>query len=213
MPRFLYMGTSGPAFRYWEESPEAWQEWYWEQYEVVGASPDYLSRGDYAVHGIVGEYSLSDPGEWFGDKPDRLPDHGARREASSALEEHAVAETRAKINEALREVWPGLLPPESGRRRSGLLRVDVPDPSARPKAPGGALSRTAAPGRALSQVAATPHDREARHQPLRRRGVANERGLKPDEVLVGGAATAGRPCGHGTTIVSETRQWGILRAG
>ena len=104
VPRFLYMGTSGPSFHYWDETPEAWADWYWEQYEALGGEPNYLLRGDYAEYGVVGEYSLTDPGEWFGDSLIAYLVTVLEEEAVSRLEDPAAA--RAKIDDALRAIWP-----------------------------------------------------------------------------------------------------------
>lgn len=107
VPRFLYIGTSGPTFHFWGESPEAWSEWSLKQFEALGEDPDYLSRGEYAEYGIVGEYSLTDPGEWYGDNLIAYVVSVLEEEALAKIDDDgSVVAARDRVDNALREIWP-----------------------------------------------------------------------------------------------------------
>lgn len=109
VPRFVYMGTSEPVFLFREETPEAWETWIEDLYEGLNQNPDYLSQAEVVSFGIVSDYALSSPYEWYGDNfiayvVSVLEDEALTRFGSDA---DAMVAARLRVDAALRSVWPG----------------------------------------------------------------------------------------------------------
>ena len=109
MPRFLYAGMSEPAFLLDGRTPEEWEGWLNAIYEELGEPEDYLEHPSFAREGVVGDYSLSTPYEWYGDN---LLAYVVSVLEAAALEglppdaEAGAAEVRERITASLRAIWP-----------------------------------------------------------------------------------------------------------
>jgi hypothetical protein len=61
-----YISIEPWSYRYFDESPEEWQAWLTAISEEVGA-PAYLADGRVTGYYIPGDYSMTDPWEWYSD--------------------------------------------------------------------------------------------------------------------------------------------------
>jgi hypothetical protein len=109
VPRFVYMGTSEPEFLFREETPEAWEAWIEDVYEELNQSPDYLSQEEVVSFGIVSDYALNSPYEWYGDNFIAYVVSVLEEEALTRFgsDEDALVAARLLVDAALRSVWPG----------------------------------------------------------------------------------------------------------
>ena len=102
VPRFAYAGMSEPTFSFRGKDPEDWASWAEEVYKALGEPPTYLLDEEFASRGIVSDYALSSPHEWFADN---LIAYVVTVIEAEALEAHGTT-ARLAIDEALRSVWP-----------------------------------------------------------------------------------------------------------
>ena len=106
-PRFVYAGMSEPVFTFRGKTPNEWQAWVEGIYEDLGKSPGYLAADAFARQGIVGDYSLSTPYEWYGDNFIAYVVTVLEEEALAPLgDSEAKAAAMAQVDAALRAVWP-----------------------------------------------------------------------------------------------------------
>ena len=112
--QFLYCGISEPIFLLKGRTPDEWAGWLQAIYEETGEADDYLEHPAFAREGVVGDYSLSTPYEWYGDN--------LLAYLVTALEETALARIAARgdgpeveaaqgaasqrIVDSLRAIWP-----------------------------------------------------------------------------------------------------------
>jgi hypothetical protein len=106
-PQFLYTGISEPEFLYRGQSAQDWAQWLEEVYASLGERSDYLEDDRFTSRGIVGDYSLTTPYEWYGDNMLAYVLLTLEEAALSELEAEQAAAGRAKLTEALRAIWPG----------------------------------------------------------------------------------------------------------
>lgn len=106
-PQFLYTGISEPEFLYRGQSAQDWAEWLEEIYSILGEREDYLEDERIASRGIVGDYSLTTPYEWFGDNVQAYVLSTLEDATLSGLEPEEAAAARGKLTQALRAIWPG----------------------------------------------------------------------------------------------------------
>jgi len=106
-PQFLYTGISEPEFLYRGETAQDWAEWLEEIYADLGEPDDYLEDERFTSRGIVGDYSLTTPYEWYGDNVLAYVLLTLEEAALSGLEPEQAATAQAKLTEALRTIWPG----------------------------------------------------------------------------------------------------------
>ena len=109
VPRFVYVGASEPVFLYREETPEAWETWIEDLYEELNQSPSYLSHPEVVSFGIVSDYALSSPYEWYGDNFIAYVVSVLEEEALTTFgsDADAMVPARLQVDAALRSVWPG----------------------------------------------------------------------------------------------------------
>jgi hypothetical protein len=105
-PRFVYAGMSEPVFRFRDRTPEEWQAWVDGVYEDLDESPTYLLADDFSRQGIVGDYSLSTPYEWYGDNFLAYVVTVIEEEALRDIDPADREEAKARTDQALREIWP-----------------------------------------------------------------------------------------------------------
>ena len=106
-PQFLYTGISEPEFLYRGKSAQDWAEWVEEVYAIIGERDDYLEDERIASRGIVGDYSLTTPYEWYGDNVLAYVLVTLEEAALSGLEPEQAAKERETMTQALRAIWPG----------------------------------------------------------------------------------------------------------
>jgi len=106
MPRFLYTGISEPVFLLDGKTPEEWEGWLNAIYEELGEPEDYLEHPSFAREGVVGDYSLSTPYEWYGDNLLAYVVCVLEAAALEGLPADAATEVRERITASLRAVWP-----------------------------------------------------------------------------------------------------------
>jgi len=106
-PQFLYTGISEPEFLYRGQSAQDWAVWVEEIYSTIGERDDYLEDERIASRGIVGDYSLTTPYEWYGDNVLAYVLVTLEEAALSGLEPEQAAKGRETITQALRAIWPG----------------------------------------------------------------------------------------------------------
>jgi len=106
-PQFLYTGISEPEFLYRGKSAQDWAEWLNEIYAELGEPEDYLEDERFTSRGIVGDYSLTTPYEWYGDNVLAYVLVTLEDAALAGLEPDQAASAREKLTEALRAIWPG----------------------------------------------------------------------------------------------------------
>ena len=109
VPRFAYTGMSEPVFAFRGETPEEWAAWVDDIYEELDGSPTYLHDATFGEQGIVGDYSLSAPYEWYGDNFIAYVVSVIEEEALESFAADSSRATVAKkaVNEALLAIWPG----------------------------------------------------------------------------------------------------------
>jgi hypothetical protein len=109
VPRFVYAGMSDPFFNFLEETPEAWAAWVEEIYEQLGGSELYLLHADFDKYGVVSDYSLSTPYEWYSDNFIAYVITVIEEEALKPLSagRSATIAAKVKVDKALRAIWPG----------------------------------------------------------------------------------------------------------
>ncbi len=107
-PRFVYAGMSEPVFTFRDRTPEEWQAWVEGVYEDLGESPMYLKADGFSRQGIVGDYSLSTPYEWYGDNLLAYVIAVLEEEALASLAGDADARAAAMtgVDDTLRAIWP-----------------------------------------------------------------------------------------------------------
>jgi hypothetical protein len=110
-PQFLYTGISEPTFVLKGKAPSEWEGWLTTIYEELGEPEDYLEHASFARAGVVGDYSLSTPYEWYGDNLLAYVVGVLEATASDEIRakgegEAAVAAARQAITDSLRAVWP-----------------------------------------------------------------------------------------------------------
>ena len=106
-PQFLYTGLSEPEFLYRDKSAQDWAEWLNEIYADLGEPEDYLEDERFGSRGIVGDYSLTTPYEWYGDNVLAYVLLTLEEAALAELEPEQATDARDKLTQALREIWPG----------------------------------------------------------------------------------------------------------
>ncbi len=110
MPRFLYTGMSEPEFLLDGKTPDEWEGWLNAIYEELGEPEDYLEHPSFAREGVVGDYSLSTPYEWYGDNllayVVSVLEAAALEGLPADAEAGAAAEVREGITASLRAIWP-----------------------------------------------------------------------------------------------------------
>ena len=106
-PQFLYTGISEPEFLYRGKSAQDWAEWLNETYADLGEPEDYLEDERFSSQGIVGDYSLTTPYEWYGDNVLAYVLVTLEEAALAGLEPEQAAAAREKLTDALRAIWPG----------------------------------------------------------------------------------------------------------
>jgi hypothetical protein len=106
-PQFLYSGISEPEFLYRDRTPQDWAEWLNEVYAELGEPEDYLEHEQFASRGIVGDYSLTSPYEWFCDNLQAYLLVTLEETALAGLGPEAAERARERITASLRAVWPG----------------------------------------------------------------------------------------------------------
>ena len=109
-PQFLYSGISEPEFLYRGRTPQDWAEWLNEVYAKLGEPEDYLENEQFASRGIVGDYSLTSPYEWFSDNLQAYLLVTLEDAAVAGLAPDRAAAARQRVTASLREVWPGYEP-------------------------------------------------------------------------------------------------------
>lgn len=109
MPRYVYAGVLEPIFLFREESPQRWQAWVEELFVQLDDSSTYLHTEAFATRGIVSDYSLSTPYEWYGDNLIAYVLTAIETHALEALagDEAATEAAKDRVDEALRRIWPG----------------------------------------------------------------------------------------------------------
>jgi len=106
-PQFLYTGISEPEFLYRGKSAQDWADWLNDIYAELGEPEDYLEDERFTSRGIVGDYSLTTPYEWYGDNVLAYVLVTLEDAALASLEPAQAAVARGKLTEALRRIWPG----------------------------------------------------------------------------------------------------------
>jgi hypothetical protein len=106
-PQFLYTGISEPEFVYRDRSPQDWIEWLEAVYEELGQPENYLEDAQFVDRGIVGDYSLTSPYEWFGDNVLAYLLVTLEDAALEGLDARQAAAARERITNSLRAIWPG----------------------------------------------------------------------------------------------------------
>jgi len=106
-PQFLYTGISEPEFLYRGKTAQDWAEWVEEVYSIIGERDDYLEDERIASRGIVGDYSLTTPYEWYGDNMLAYVLLTLEEAALSGLEPEQAAAARDNLTQATRAIWPG----------------------------------------------------------------------------------------------------------
>ncbi len=106
-PQFLYAGISEPEFLYQGKMPLDWAEWLNEIYEVLGETENYLEDERFVSRGIVGDYSLTSPYEWYGDNVLAYLLMILQETATAPMDEPAAKLAQQRLVTSLREVWPG----------------------------------------------------------------------------------------------------------
>ncbi len=106
-PQFLYTGISEPEFLYRGQSAQDWAVWVEEIYSTIGERDDYLEDERIASRGIVGDYSLTTPYEWYGDNVLAYVLVTLEDAALSGLDPEQAATGRETMTQALRAIWPG----------------------------------------------------------------------------------------------------------
>lgn len=106
-PQYLYTGLSEPEFQFRGATAEDWARWLDEIYAVIGEQEDYLEDDRFARQGVVGDYSLTTPYEWYSDNALAYLLVTLEEAALAGLEPGPAAEARGRITAALRAVWPG----------------------------------------------------------------------------------------------------------
>ena len=106
-PQFLYTGISEPEFVYRDRTPQDWIEWLEAVYAELGEPEDYLEDAQFVDRGIVGDYSLTSPYEWFGDNVLAYLLVTLEDAALEGLDAQQASVARDRITAALRAIWPG----------------------------------------------------------------------------------------------------------
>jgi hypothetical protein len=106
-PQFLYTGISEPEFVYRDRTPQDWIEWLEAVYAELGEPEDYLEDAQFVDRGIVGDYSLTSPYEWFGDNVLAYLLVTLEDTALQGLDAQQASVARDRITAALRAIWPG----------------------------------------------------------------------------------------------------------
>jgi hypothetical protein len=106
-PQFLYSGISEPEFLYKGKPAMDWAEWLNEIYYELGEPDDYLEDERFVSEGIVGDYSLTSPYEWYGDNVLAYLLVTLEGTALTGKDAESAATARQRLTESLRVVWPG----------------------------------------------------------------------------------------------------------
>jgi len=106
-PQFLYSGISEPEFLYTGKPAVDWAEWLNEIYFELGEPENYLEDHRFVSQGIVGDYSLTSPYEWYGDNVLAYLLVTLETTALAGLDQSDATLARARITSSLRAVWPG----------------------------------------------------------------------------------------------------------
>jgi hypothetical protein len=106
-PQFLYSGISEPEFVYMGKPATDWAEWLNAIYIELGEPENYLEDERFASRGIVGDYSLTSPYEWFGDNVLAYLLRILEAAAIEGMNEQAASVARQRLTNSLRSIWPG----------------------------------------------------------------------------------------------------------
>jgi hypothetical protein len=106
-PQFLYSGISEPEFVFRDRTPQDWAEWLNKVYAKLGEPEDYLENEQFTSRGIVGDYSLTSPYEWFSDNLQAYLLVTLEDAAVAGLAPERADAARQRVTASLREVWPG----------------------------------------------------------------------------------------------------------
>lgn len=132
--QFLYSGMAEPVFLLKGRPPEEWAGWLNAIYEETGEAEDYLEHPAFAREGVVGDYSLSTPYEWYGDNllaylVTVLEETALARIAAGAEGpevEAAQGAASQRIVDSLRAIWPAFDHRNIGQEALAYFRETFP---------------------------------------------------------------------------------------